>query len=188
MGVQFKKNGTVSMNNLRESDGMNLLTNSEKYTAGSPYVVTGTGSDIIATTDMYCQITPGETYYLIAESNPGWADGHGYTDARKGKGIIWLYLSKVYNPDSTGYDSPVSFGTASSTKIRDGVWKYTIPSEYNMARIRLNTYSNGTDSVTCKFWNVKLIPEKYYTTHLNDSSPALKVGKDSIVSTEIYEI
>lgn len=190
MSVQFKKNGVISTNNLYESSGANILINSEKYTEQTPYSITGINNDINVVTDMYAQVTPGETYYLLCEVNPEWADGHGYTENRKGKAIIWLYLSNAYNANNTSYDSAIAFScdSNSNTYIANGIWKYTIPNNINMARIRLNTYSNGTDSVTCKFWNVQLISEKQYTTHLNDLSPSLKVGKDFIISTEIYEL
>ena len=188
MSVQFKKNGVVASGNIYESNATNLLENAYKYTRENPYIVTGTSSDIIKVTDMYTQIIPGETYYLTCQTDSEWASSHGYSESTKGKVAIWLYLLKTFNASNTGYDLPILFNTSSSTFIRKGVWKYTIPSGYNMARVRFNTYSNGTDTVTCKFWDVRLIPEKYYVPQVGDNAISLHIGDDYISAGEIYEI
>lgn len=174
MGIN--KNGTAKFNDFKESYGSSILENSYIYTPEAPYSLTGTSGDIIYTTTLYSKVNPNQTYYLCADCT-SWSDGHGYSDARKGKGTIWLYLSTEYNPSNMGYNTPVCF--TSSNWIQPGVWRYTMSNTANMARIRLNTYSNGTDSVTCKFWNIRLIPEKYYKAHM---------GKDFISATDFYEI
>lgn len=51
-----------------------------------------------------------------------------------------------------------------------------------MARVRLNTYADGTNSVTCKFWDIRLIPREYY---LNTS--ACRINKTDIISENIIE-
>lgn len=181
MAVQFKKNGIIYSDIVYESSGMNLLNDGYKYTISNPYVLSGTSGDIIATTSLYTRVTPGETYYFVSKVSSSWADGHGYTDSRKGKATIWLYLLKNYDASSYGYDSPICFN--SSNAVSKGVWKYTIPNGYNMARVRYNTYSNGTDTVTCKFWDTMLIQEKYYIS----STAAIKVSKDYISAQNIYE-
>ena len=176
----------MTANNIYESSGANIFNNSQKYTSATPWVLTGTSGDIIATTDMYCQVTPGATYYFTCKTSSSWADGHGYNDSRKGKATIWLYLLRTYNASNNGFDSPICF--TSSNMIANGVWKYTIPSDMNMARVRYNTYSNGTDSVTCKFWDTFLIPEKYYVPeNFQSNTPSLHIGKDFISGREVYE-
>ena len=184
--MNITKSGIFKSPSINESSGANILFNSEKYTQASPYILSGTGGDIIAVPDMYNRVTPGETYYLTCKTNATWATAHA---GGKGQVTIWLYLSKTFNASNTGYDSPINFTSASSTKISDGVWKYTIPSGYNMARIRYNTYSNGTDSVTVKFWDTFLIPAKYYVPENPTSGiPSFHLGKDYISAKEIYEI
>ena len=180
--MSINKNGVLNTNTINESLGMNILNNAYKYTRTNPYVVSGTNSDIIATTDMFARVSSGETYYLSCKVSPGWSPSHGYSDASKGKATIWLYLSKTYNESNYGYDSPILF--TSTSAVTEGVWKYTIPAGYNMARIRLNTYSNGTNSVTCKFWDISLIPEKYYV----GNGVGSKIGNDYVSFNQFYEI
>lgn len=158
----INKNGILSSEYITDCDSENQLINAEKYTSSDPYVISGSKSDLYVITDMYTRVTPNSTYYFCCETDSEWSDGHGYTEARKGKATIWLYLLKEYNSSSNGYDSPICFTSVSSNKIKNGVWKYKIPDGYNMARVRFNTYSDGEETVTCKFWDVKLIPEKYY--------------------------
>ena len=54
-----------------------------------------------------------------------------------------------------------------------------------MGRIRLNTYSDGTTSVTSKFWDIALIPEEDFC---NESTIPMKISNDKIISNEIIEI
>lgn len=184
--MEITKQGIITSNEIFEPEGANILFNAGKYTALNPYILTGTGNDIIATLDMYCQVMPGNTYYLTCKLDKEWSSSHGDANAR-GKGTIWLYLNKTYDSSNMGYDNPVLF--TSTSAIKPGVWKYTIPSGYNMARIRLNTYSDGTNSVTCKFWDICLIPEKYYVfDNANGSLSNTKLGKDFTIANNFIEI
>lgn len=171
----IKKNGNIEAI-IFESSAQNILLGTN-YTLESPYVVTGTGTDIYVTTDKYAQVTPGATYYLTCKTDKGWSPGHIHANGI-GKGTIWLYLSTTYNPSNMGYNSPICF--SSSNWISKGVWKYTIPSGYNMARIRLNGYSDGTNSMTNKFWDIHLIPQRYYTE-------TMRIANEDVTVTEIME-
>lgn len=184
--MNITKSGIFKSPSINESSGANILLNSEKYTQATPYVVSGTSMDIYQETDMYNRVTPGETYYLTCKTNAPWATDHL---GDKGTVTIWLYLLKTFNASNTSYDSPICFVYGASNNIANGVWKYTIPSGYNMARIRYNTYSNGTDSVTVKFWDTFLIPAKYYVPENPTSGvPSFHLGKDYISAREIYEL
>ena len=114
----------------------------------------------------------------------------GYVqDDAKGKVTIWLYLLKTYDSSNYGFDNPICF--TSSNWVKKGIWKYTIPSGYNMVRIRYNTYSDGSNSVTAKFWETHLIPEKYFIfpNELSGGNPKMRVLKDSIIaSSSLAEI
>lgn len=174
----FYKNGIIN-GAVSESLSENIL-NGTHYSVDNPITVSGTASDIIKVTDNYAQVTPGETYYLMATCNGEWSPQHGYSaDSSAGKACIWLYISKVFNTSSMSYDSPILF--TSKSMISTGVWKYTVPAGYNMARIRLNTYSNGTDTVSLDFWNLALIPASLYTK-------TLKINNTSVIATEIIEV
>lgn len=158
--MSFNKNGIISAGAIYESAGANLLINSEKYTKDRPYIVTGTRTDLYVETDQYCRVTPGKTYYYICQTDGEWSYSHGNTGS--GQVTIWLYLLKTYDPSNTGYDNPICF--TSSNWIRKGIWKYTIPESYNMARVRYNTYSDETTTITKKFWDTKLIPAEYFVS------------------------
>ena len=185
MGIS--KRGIISSSSLYESYSADTLNNSYKYTQASPYVLTGTNSDLIAITDMYCEVTPGSVYYLTCKSDKSWSASHDAHDI--GKVTIWLYLSKTYNSSNIYYDYPICF--TSSDWIKEGIWKYSIPSDIHMARIRYNTYTDGTNSVTAKFWETHLIPEKYFIfpNELSGGNPKIRVLKDSIIaSSNLVEI
>ena len=179
--MSITKQGIITSPNIYESEGTNVLNNTEKYTKSNPYVLSGIGTDIIGVIDMYCRVTPGKVYYFTCQTDSEWASNHA---GNKGEVTIWLYLVKIYDPSNTGYDAPILF--TSSNWVEKGIWKYTIPDGYNMARVRFNTYSDGTDSVTCKFWDTMLIPEKYYIPAGGTSS--LHIGKDYISAGELIEI
>lgn len=180
--MNITKSGIILSSNISESEGTNILLNTEKYTKPNPYVLSGSSSDIFKGTDMYGNVIPGQSYYLSCQTDSEWADGHGYSDVRKGKATIWLYLVKTFDASNTNYDKAVCF--TSTGWVEKGLWKYTIPSEYNMARIRFNTYSNG-ETVTCKFWDVRLILEKYY---IGKNGVSLHMEKNCALAGELYEI
>lgn len=177
---KIDKNGNVESNNIYESYGTNVLQNTEQYTVEHPYVLTGTGSDIIAVTNQYAKVTPGKTYYLVCQTDKEWNSDHGNGIA---KPTIWLYMSKTYDANNEGYDNPVNF--TSGNWVTKGIWKYTVPSGYNMARIRYNTYSDGSATATAKFWNTKLIPEEYFAGY--STSNKMKLANSYISVDEIIE-
>lgn len=180
--MSIKKSGDMT-GILTEGLSGNLL-NGTRYTKDSPYIITGTKSDNYATTDNYCAVTAGKVYYLVATCYPGWSPQHGYSENSNGKGTIWLYLKKTFDASNYGYDTPVCFTANSATKVAEGVWKYIIPTEMNMARIRLNTYADGTNSVTVKFWDIALIPEDEYS---GNGAPAMRQLDGAVTVKEIIE-
>ena len=131
----------------------NLLTNADKYTYNSPLTRTSASKDGWETSDMYCQVTPGETYYFSCETDGQWYQHNtaGVSPTNK-YATVWFYLTKTYDPNNTGYDNPICL----TKDMGGGRWIYTIPSGYNGLRIRTNTYSDGTNAVTIKFWNFHL--------------------------------
>lgn len=173
-------NVPTMQNGICECEALDLLENPSDRT----FSASGTSGDIIVTTDLYTAVIPNATYYLEAKCDSGWADGHGYTESRKGKGTIWLYLHNSYDANNYGFNYPVNFNSASSNKVADGIWKYTIPSGYVAARVRINTYSNDTDSVTATFRGIHLIPEKYY---ISDKIKA-RFADDYVSCDEIIEL
>lgn len=131
----------------------NLLINANQYTYSTPLIKTSSSKDGYSTTDMYCQVVPGETYYFSCETDGQWYEHNtSGVDPSNKYATLWFYLTRTYDPSNTGYDNPICLTKA----MGDGRWIYTIPEGYNGLRVRTNTYSNGTDAVTIKFWNFHL--------------------------------
>ena len=164
--------------------GGNILDGTHK-TIDNPWVITGSSKDIIYVTDNLTKVTPGKTYYLTCQSDRPWGM-HNTDEARANHTVtVWLYLYKTYNASNyNAYDLPKNFNTRDYI-IREGLWKYTIPSEYTAARVRLNAYSDGSTSTTAKFWDIALIPEEDFC---DNSSTAIKINNSKIVSNEMIEV
>lgn len=144
--LHYKLQGQESFTN------QNLLINAGKYTKHTPLVHTSAKTDGYATTDMYCQVTPGETYVLSCETDGTWSGHNTGAGVVSTNCTIWAYLTKTYNPENTGYDKAECFGSSNGS----GTFVYTVPAGYNGLRIRTNTYSDGTNPTTVNFWNFKL--------------------------------
>lgn len=184
MSVNLKSSGDL-LAVLSESYGANQL-NGTKYTKESPYIIEGTKADNYITLDNQCQVIPGKVYYLAAVCEPGWADKHLPGEAGYGLGTIWLYLSQNYDASSYNYNTAVCFNNTSTNKVAEGVWKYTIPTDRNMARIRLNTYSDGSETtVQVKWYNIALIAEEDY---VGPGAPSARILSDTISVKEIFEM
>lgn len=177
--MQVKKNGILQAAGIHECQGMNIL-NGTYANQTNPWIFGGTSNDIILVTNNVARITPGKVYYLVAKCDIGWAPAH-LADAAFGKGTIWLYCCKKYDESNSEYDAAVCF--TSTNWVKEGVWKVTVTDDFTMARVRLNTYSDGSKKVTAKFWDIALIPEEYYTG-LGSS----KLFGDKCISNEIVEV
>ena len=181
--TQLNKNGNVNTSAVYESAGTNVLINSEKYTIDHPYSFSGTSIDIYKDTDQIAKVIPGKTYYLIAQTNKEWNSGH--VNGNCDKVTIWLYMSTTYNPTDYNYKTPVCYN--SSNWISKGVWKITMPSDINMVRVRYNNYSDGSTTVTAKFWDTFLIPEEYFISTPPLKNSALHIADNFISAAKILE-
>lgn len=178
--MRISKNGIISSNEIDETQGMNILSGPYK-TSSDPYIITGKDVDMFYVTSNVSRVIPGKTYYYVAKCSPTWSAAHAGGSGSYGKCTIWLYFSKTYDASNYDYDTPICYN--SSNWIREGVWKVTVPADMNMVRVRVNTYSDGTNSVTAKFWDITLIPEEYFVG--NGSST--KIFTDKCISKEIVE-
>lgn len=177
----FNKNGIITASSLIDNTGANILDGT-RATSNNPWVLSNTVVDIINVTNNACKVTPGKTYYLTCKTDKTWATQHA---GAVGTVAIWLYLYNTYNISNfENYNKPVCFLKNSQGYIRDGLWKYTIPSGYNMARVRLNTYSDGSTRVTSKFWDINLIPEEDFA---NINTKPGRIFSDKLVFDNIEE-
>lgn len=189
MSIKLNKTGIVNTSTIDTPYGHDLLYEQlGKYTIDSPYVLSGTSNDIykaicnkvVLPTDL------GNTFYLMAECSPSWAPAHGYSTASAGKATILEYLSKSTTADAGSYDSAVCYH--SNNWIKEGIWKTTIDvNTYKSVSIRVNTYADGTNSATCKFWNIRLIPAAYFTDASISGKSACDIKAKNIVSSSLTE-
>lgn len=184
----ISKTGVIMSSSTNESNGCDILINSNKYTQNNPYIVEGSkdSGDMFVHTDMYQRIGGGQTYYLTCKSSLPISEGHNLSSNTY---TIWFYLSKEYSPSNTGYDLPVCFHA--NNMVSYGVWKYTIPNGYNMVRIRLNPYNeiNPIKPIIAYFWDIHMIPEKYYipeSPQLNN--PSMHLSTNYLSANNLYEL
>lgn len=148
----------------------------KKYTEEDPFIAETTSTDGYQPTYQKAVVTPGETYYITAKTDCEWSPSHDTEEARTGhKVTLWMYLSKDWTAYEE-YDDPVLLCKNNNYWIKDGLWKITIPSDRNYVSMRVNQYSDGTTSITAKFWDIAIIPEKYYNP-----------SNTEIVASEIIE-
>lgn len=183
--MSFCKNGNVKSSSFVAGTGGNILRGT-RYTEDNKYKHSGSTTDIYTPIDSFSRVTPGKEYYLTAKCSPGWAIDHtpgSNNGSNKGKCTIWLYLSKTYNESNMhGYDYAWCYH--SLNWIKEGLWKVTMPSDVNMARIRVNTYSDGSETVTTYFWDINLIPAEDFC---NESTIPLRTSANKLVTNEMTE-
>lgn len=147
----------------------NLLTWTKNYTSATPYNHTSASKDgYVIHSESLTTVTPNTVYYLSLKSTgiPGSHDTSG--SAVTNKFTVWFYLRITGTTKSVGgYDSAICF-SSSGAYINDQkngiyVWKWTAPSNAQDVVIRTNSYSDGSTSVTIKFWDFKI--EKGVYTH-----------------------
>jgi len=145
---------TTKVNNLKIG-GRNLWINAGRYTADTPYSTTSNSKDNWRTTFdgkvIYSsiKIPKGTTVLLQGVSNLPWANVHDTSGNNKNKVGYWIYETAKQNTDN---HTNATFIKGDNTTKLSG--SYTTTSDCYLT-FRFNTYSDGTDPVTGKFWNIK---------------------------------
>ena len=132
----------------------NLLEGSKKYTKEQPYIHSSSeadGWDWLE--DVHVKNLKAGVYTLNAKSEAPWVP-HWYTNQnKKGKVGLWLI----------------------STQTGEWINLDTVPQTIEVHKdgdyfIRVNTYSNGTDMESHKFWDFKLEPGSIATPYMPSES------------------
>lgn len=145
---------TTKVNNLKIG-GRNLWINAGRYTADTPYSTTSNSKDNhISNFDgkvIYSsiKIPKGTRVLLQGVSNLPWTNVHGGSSNNKNKVGYWIYETAKQNTDT--YTNATFIKGDNTTKLSGS---YTTTSDCYLT-FRFNTYSDGTDPVTGKFWNIK---------------------------------
>lgn len=161
--------------------GRNLLTGTNRRES-NPYIFKSPSTDgcnsIISGTGII-SVEPGTTYAIQCKTDGTWTDTHsGSSHIPADKDCsLWIYLRKKGTSASeTSYDSPIFLGRNASYKYSSqgntglATWIWTAPSDAYTIRIRSNTYSNGTNEITVKMWDLKV--EKCSTNQPTPWTPA----------------
>lgn len=125
-------------------DGRNLLLNTSKYREATPLEKPGSKKDDYTVYDNIItsiELEVGKNYTLQAKTDGNWMTKHdtsGFDPSDKKVGL-WL----------------VSDNTNTFLDMSKGYAVFT-PSVATKYKLRVNQYSNGTDSYTIKLWDIKL--------------------------------
>ena len=142
----------------------NLLPCGGTYTQASPLTRTSNKVDGNAwISNSAFEAKPSTTYTISVECDGALASTHAQSsDPNDKKWGFWLYIC---NTDTTknwsggSYDTPVFLSNNNNNYRQIGsthVWTYTLSSTQKYISLRTNIYSNGTDNVTIKWWNMKV--------------------------------
>lgn len=148
-----------------------LLSGTSKYTESNPYVVTGTSKDIIALAkDLYVENLQPGTYTLSAKTDGVWVSHStsivGIPPSAKATGLWLCGVQSITDTSSNGINFTMG-ATVPNTLTVTKAGTYMV---------RFNAYSNGTDSVTRKFWDVKLTQGLVDAPYIGTYTDSLDVG------------
>ena len=142
----------------------NLLPCGGTYTQATPLTRTSNKVDGNAwISNSAFEAKPSTTYTISVECDGTLASAHAQSsDPDDKKWGFWLYIC---NTDTTknwsggSYDTSVFLSNNNNNYRQIGsthVWTYTLSSTQKYISLRTNIYSNGTDNVTIKWWNMKV--------------------------------
>lgn len=172
----------------------NLVPNLSQYTQLSPYIRKTSAVDgcvWMQGTTFICE--PSTTYTIQVKSDGTCVDTHGGSHSASEKAFsIWLYLcneNTSKDPYTGQYDNPICLKNNNYSYEKKGnmyIWKYTTPSTTKYMSMRINGYSNGTDSTSIKFWDFKIEKGKDLTYPVPNQADDLysQLGYDS---TTVYD-
>ena len=144
----------------------NLLPNrGQYYSESTAYSWTSSAKDGCTwLTGSHFIVEPSTTYTFSVCSDGNLAPSHDTSgkDPSLKLFTMWLYLCNsdtTKTPSGGGYDNPVCFTSANYNHQQIGnrhIWQYTTRSTETHMSVRVNNYSNGTDSLTIKYWQIKI--------------------------------
>ena len=149
-------------------DGRNLLLNTSSYRESNPLERTGSNTDDYSTYPKIItsiDLSANQKYTLQAKTDSNWATKHdtgGHTPSEK---LVGLWL--VSDDTNTFLDMSKGYAVFTATKTT----KY---------KLRVNQYSDGTNSYTIRLWDIKL--EKGQSA--SGWSPAPEDVQTAILSTK----
>ncbi len=130
---------------------LNLLEGSKKYTKDHPYTFSSNAWDgYTMLHDVFVKNLKAGTYTMSGKADAPWT-AHTSND-RMGKVGLWLMST------TPGLDVYINLGDTVPKTIE-------VPKDGDYC-VRVNTYSNGTDVVTHRFWDFKLEPSSTATPYL----------------------
>ncbi|AAK05481.1 hypothetical protein GJI78_08400 [Lactococcus lactis subsp. cremoris] len=123
---------------------LNLLEGSTKYTKDNPKTLSSNSTDgWFFVDDVFVKNLKAGTYTMSGKADAPWTV-HDTSGAKKGKVGLWLVST------TPGLNVNISLGDTVPKTIE-------VPKDGDYC-VRINTYSNGKDIETHKFWDFKLEP------------------------------
>ena len=166
-----------------EIGGRNLLINSYKYTKDNPFTLTTTeadGNTYINTLGMNVPLVAGQSYVIQAKTDGEWSSVHCWQDPKYVN--LWL----VGNNSSFGSDS-ILHCVLYKPNLGNNSWLWTCPDSWGgkYLTIRVNNYNtNGTTSVTHKYWDFKVELGNKATSWTPAPEDQEQYVKDKITASE----
>jgi len=126
---------------------LNLLEGSKKYTKDNPKIASSSAVDGWSVVDdVFVKNLKAGTYTMSGKSDAPWVD-HDYWNGKQGKVGLWLISTTTWEFINLGNTVPKTIEVH-----KDGDYF-----------VRVNTYSNGKDIETHRFWDFKLEPGSLHT-------------------------
>lgn len=102
------------------------------------------------------KFTGNEIITVQAKSNTIWASNHGGSSTNKNRVGYWIYFCKTLEKAKRcEYEYPLFIRGDNTSTDFAYTFKHNHPNEPYLA-FRFNTYSDGTETFTYKFWGLKL--------------------------------
>ncbi|MDM7654013.1 hypothetical protein QUD64_07425 [Lactococcus cremoris] len=135
---------------------LNLFEGSEKYTKDNPRTLSSNATDgWTGVDDVFVKNLKAGTYTMSGKSDAPWVN-HGDWSGKQGKVGLWLMST------TPGLNVWINLGDTVPKTIE-------VPKDGDYC-VRVNTYSNGKDIETHKFWDFKLEPGSIATPYMPSSS------------------
>lgn len=147
---------------------LNLFEGSKKYTKDNPKILSSSATDGWTTVDdVIVKNLKAGTYTMSAKADAPWTV-HDTSGAKQGKVGLWL-VSSTWEFISLGDTVPKTIEIH-----KDGDYF-----------VRINTYSNGKDIETHKFWDFKLEPGSTATPHMPSASEVTTADWPKYIGTYV---
>ena len=199
MQIKLISQGLVAhyLLNNNGSGNNNLIPNQGEYTVNSPFVWSSNkidGSKWIPNSAFEIKPSTTYTFSLCCDGNLQTKHLPKPEPSPEEKAFTaYLYLSNNGTTKSwqTGqYDTTINLNSSNFSHKQIGqrhIWTFTTSSTQRYISIRVNNYSNGTDTLTLNYWNFKLEEGNKETSWCPNSTDSIytQLGYDNNIEYDV---